>query len=65
MEGNTHQEAVQRIAHELAIMGQKSEISLTEKQISVLTYQKLLNQMILPFLILTHRPLLISIQQKL
>lgn len=36
MEGNTHQEAVQRIAHELAIMGQKSEISLTEKQISVL-----------------------------
>jgi ribonucleoside-diphosphate reductase alpha chain len=36
MEGNTHQEAVQRIAHELAIMGQKSDISLTEKQISVL-----------------------------
>jgi ribonucleoside-diphosphate reductase alpha chain len=27
---------VQRIAHELAIMGQKSDISLTEKQISVL-----------------------------
>ena len=36
MEGNTHQEAVQRIAHELAIMGQKSDSSLTEKQISVL-----------------------------
>lgn len=36
MEGNTHQEAVQRIAHELAIMGQKSDISLTEKQISVM-----------------------------
>ena len=36
MEANTHQETIQRIAHELASMGQKSDITLTEEQISVL-----------------------------
>ena len=36
MEANTHQETIQRIAHELACMGQKSDITLTEEQISVL-----------------------------
>ena len=34
MEANTHQETIQRIAHELACMGQKSDITLTEEQIS-------------------------------
>ena len=36
MEANTHQETIQRIAHELACMGQKSDITLTEEQISML-----------------------------